>query len=379
MFTRNLVKKFGSMIHLLPWRDRHRQTQKDEGIMPEQMRRRGKRGVWYADCRHTGTHIQDCLETTDRRRAERRLAELKISAERGEYLKLKVKFEKLVPEYKKRLLQKSKSLQIRNSIVIDKHLLPFLGDRNLGAIGRVTVIEYKQYREQQGITESTLKKELRVFRDIMLIADPGWKNPTSTDSVLMRFANKGKRVDRFLEEPDVHYISDFLPEKYRVLCLVAAYSGLRLKNVVELKWRNIDLVRGWINVKQSKTGNPVNVPICGKLGQIIESLKPRVVGKEIRVFPGVGAKAVSTAFRRASKKAGFGWASFHSLRHFCGSFLANNGVRREVIAEILGHHDIRSTKIYTHFRPQTIKKAVAVFDRMEQPEKDQKVSANLEF
>lgn len=347
--------------------------------MPEQMRRRGKRGVWYADCRHCGIHIQDCLETADRRRAERRLAELKNSAERGEYLKLKVKFKELVPEYKKRLLQKSQSLQERNIIVIDKHLLPFLGDRNLGTIDQVTVIDYKQYREQQGITESTLKKELRVFRDIMLTADPGWKNPTTTDSVLMRFANKGKRVDQFLEEPDVHYILDFLPEKYRILCLVAAYSGLRLKNVVELKWRNIDLVKGWINVQQSKTGNPVNVPICGKLGQIIKSLEPGTVGKEARIFPGAGAKAVSTAFRRASKKAGYGWASFHSLRHFCGSFMANNGVRREVIAEILGHHDIRSTKIYTHFRPQTIKNAVAVFDQVELAENDQKVSANLEF
>jgi integrase len=144
---------------------------------------------------------------------------------------------------------------------------------------------------------------------------------------------------------------------------VAAYSGLRLKNVVELMWENVDLKADWLSVRQSKTGNPVSVSVCNKLKSIFESIKLRPINQDGPIFPGVKSKAVSTAFRRASAKAGFAWASFHSLRHFCGSFLANNGVRREVIAEVLGHRDLRSTQIYTHFRKETVRQAVDVFDR----------------
>ena len=51
--------------------------------MPEQLVRRGKRKVWYAQCRYMKVRLFDCLETTDRRLAERRLAELKLFIERG--------------------------------------------------------------------------------------------------------------------------------------------------------------------------------------------------------------------------------------------------------------------------------------------------------
>ena len=50
------------------------------------------------------------------------------------------------------------------------------------------------------------------------------------------------------------------------------------------------------------------------------------------------------------------------LRHFCGPFLANNGVRREVIEEILGHADIRSTLVYARLKRETLKDALKVFD-----------------
>jgi len=170
-------------------------------------------------------------------------------------------------------------------------------------------------------------------------------------------------VNNFLEEDDVYRIISFMPQKYRDLCWVAAYSGLRLKNVVELKWGDIDLIEGWVRVNQSKTGDIVNVPICGKLKEVFGSIKARPLAENARVFPGIKSKPVTTAFRRASKRANLQWASFHSLRHFCGSFLANRGVRQELIAQVLGHKDLRSTQVYTHFRPDTVKQVVSVFDQ----------------
>ena len=127
----------------------------------------------------------------------------------------------------------------------------------------------------------------------------------------------------------------------------------------------MDLTEGWVSVKQSKTGNPVKVPFGKKLNSIFESIKLRPIDKGELMFPGIKSKAVSTAFKRACVKAGFEWASFHSTRHFCGSYLSNNEVRMELIAEVLGHKDLRSTQVYVHFRKETVKKAVEVFDKDE--------------
>lgn len=179
----------------------------------------------------------------------------------------------------------------------------------------------------------------------------------------MRFKNKGRVKDKFLDEDDVLKILEFVPEKYRQIYLIAAYSGLRLSNVLYLKWSNIDLAEGWIHVNQSKTGKPVQVPICQKLRSVLNAIKVRPIESQSLIFRDIKSKAVSKAVKRAMVKVGYDWASFHSLRHFCGSFLANNGVRQELIAKVLGHEDLRSTQIYTHFRDQTIKDAIVVFDQ----------------
>jgi integrase len=352
------------MVYSVETRNRHgRAFYKEEAAMPEHIRRRGKSGIFYADFWMDGVHYQDCLGTSDRRWAERTLASLKDKIEGGEYFKHKTIFRDLIPKYSEKLSKRSVHLQVRNTIILEKHLTPFFGNMRLVDIKKSTVIEYKMDREKIRATESTLKKELRVLKEVILLADSNWKNPTIADSDLMKFVHKGKRVENFLEEADVFLIIGHMPEKYRVLCLVAAYSGLRLKNVVDLQWKNIDLMNGWISVNQSKTSDLVNVPICGKLNEIFGSIKVRPLAENTRIFPGLKTKPVTTAFRRASKKAGMEWASFHSLRHFCGSFLANSGIRQELIAQVLGHKDLRSTQVYTHFRPETVKEVVSVFDQ----------------
>lgn len=352
------------MAHLKSQNNPHgRGCNGEKALMPEHMRPRGKTGIFYADFWKNGIHYQDCLGTSDRRWAERKLASLKDRIDEGDYYRHKTIFKDLIPKYLEKLSNRSVHLQVRNTIILDKHLIPFFGGMQLTEIKTSTVIEYKMDRERLKTTESTLKKELRVLKEVILLVDPAWRNPTVADSDLMRFVHKGKRVDNFLEEEDVYLIIERMPQKYMSLCLVAAYSGLRLKNVVELEWNNIDLAKGWIRVSQSKTGDLVKVPICGKLKEIFTSIKLKSLTANTRVFPDLTSKPVSTAFRRASKKAGLEWASFHSLRHFCGSFLANNGIRQELIAQVLGHKDLRSTQVYTHFKPETIKEVVSVFDQ----------------
>ena len=74
-------------------------------------------------------------------------------------------------------------------------------------------------------------------------------------------------------------------------------------------------------------------------------------------------RAVQKGWKRACVAAGYDWVRFHDLHHFCGSFLENAGVEMQLIAEILGHKDLRSTRIYSHFSESSIKQAMSVFDK----------------
>ena len=55
------------------------------------------------------------------------------------------------------------------------------------------------------------------------------------------------------------------------------------------------------------------------------------------------------------------WARLHDLRHFFGSYLASNGVRREVIAELMGHKSIVSTALYARFDDDILKDGIETF------------------
>ena len=66
------------MAHLKSQNSPHgRGCNGEKALMPEHMRPRGKAGIFYADFWKNGIHYQDCLGTSDRRWAERKLVSLK--------------------------------------------------------------------------------------------------------------------------------------------------------------------------------------------------------------------------------------------------------------------------------------------------------------
>jgi integrase len=341
--------------------------------MPEQLVQRGKRKIWYAQCRYMKVRLFDCLETTDRRLAERRLAELKLFIERGEYRTWKKRFNDLIPVYMETILsKKSVHCQERYGSAIRNHLESFFDGVRLYDIDQNKVVEYKLHREKSKATESTLKKELRVLKDIVKLGNPSFELPGVKDTELMRPVYRGKKVKQFLEEDDLMKIIGCVDDQYKPLIMIAAYTGLRLGNVLELTWKQVDLKVGWVKVDQTKNGEAVRIPICKKLMEVFQFLNRVRNLHDDRLFNFTN-RAVQKGFKRACRKAGYEWVRFHDLRHFCGSFLANAGIEIQLIAEILGHKDLRSTRIYSHFSERSLKQAMSVFDKSEVSAKCQQV------
>jgi integrase len=293
---------------------------------------RNKKGFWYANVWHEGIRLRDCLFTDDRKEAQKRLADLYVAVERGEYLQSKETFEDRAKQYNPVSLkgiykgQPSKDKQR----TLDYHLLHRFKGK--------TVVQVEEELEgwvdemSKANPDSTCKKVFQVMTEL------GFEYAKAEGL-------EGKSFDRdqILTEEDVlRVIQDHVMPQYKTLCLVASYSGLRLKNVAELRKKDVNLRSGWLKVNQSKTGKVVEVPITATLRAVFSKI-PSPLRPDDLFFPNVNTKAIATQVTRAFNRAGIPWASFHHFRHFTACHLLDNRHSVEEIRDFLGHKLIETT------------------------------------
>jgi len=226
----------------------------------------------------------------------------------------------------------------RNGLTASLLLIPLTP--YLGELDQNMVVEYKLHREKSGAKPSTLKKELRVLKDILKLRSKEFELPTTKEFPLMQWGNKPKEFDKsmILEESDVLRITDHAQAKYRSICLIAIYSSLRLADIVSLCPKEVDLKEGWIRKYQGKTRHWVEIPVCQKLKDVL-SLLIWPIEKNQSFFHVAKTRAISTEILKACKRAGYQGHSFKSFRHFAATFLVNAGVPIEIIKDFMGHRN----------------------------------------
>ena len=328
-------------------------TEVDMGTKNKYFRRRGKRDVIYLQERHCGVSLNDCLGTTDEKIAEIRRREIHIAIERGEYELRKTSFRDAVSEVKSDLfLGKSESTKENYESFFKNHLIPWFGNARLPEIEDKDLVDFKRALESKGYSERTIKTAIWLVGAVLGKYNISLKVPKET------YLKPEKVFERFLTVDELFEICKYLDGEAKAVVLVAAYSGLRKGDILSLKWCQFDWCSRFLKVKQQKTGHIVKIPLHAKLTEALD-LVSRGIG-DTPVFT-IKQTPLFRRWDKARKAAGYEWARFHDLRHFYGSYLACNGVRREVIAKLLGHRDLASTARYARFDDQTLIEATETF------------------
>ena len=155
---------------------------------------------------------------------------------------------------------------------------------------------------------------------------------------------------------------------WRGVILMGWFTGARLRDITNLRWRHLDLDKGTMTYTSGKTGTVVEMPLHDDLATHLTEL-PATDDPEAFLFPSLAGKAtdgksgLSMAFSAIMAKAGIkgetekpkGKAgrtrnalSFHCLRHTFNSALANAGVSVEIRLALVGHASPEMNMNYTH-------------------------------
>jgi integrase len=258
-------------------------------------------------------------------------------------------------------------------------LLPYWADKTITDITDATCAEYLLQRQRK---PGTTRRELGTLtaavnyavgriadqgRPVALPAKPLGKDRWLTRHDAARLLNAARTA-----RADVRL---YLP----LFILLGLYTGARKEAILSLRWPQIDLANKRINFKRADETNKrrAHNRLPDRLVAALRRAKRRsnndlgfVIHDSGEPILDIGGAwngepegFVQGSFGRACKRAGIVGVTPHTLRHTCGTWMAQAGVPLRLIGEYLGHTDERTTKLYAHHHPDYQDEAVAAFNR----------------
>ena len=145
------------------------------------------------------------------------------------------------------------------------------------------------------------------------------------------------------------------------LILIAYRHGLRVGELIALRWDQVDLRAGLLHVSRLKGGVPSTHPLRGPELRALRRLRRGYPNSAAYVFTTErGGPLTDSGVRKIVARAGAaGLLPFpvhpHMLRHATGYKLANDGQDTRAIQHYLGHKNIVHTTRYTNLAPDRFK------------------------
>ena len=133
------------------------------------------------------------------------------------------------------------------------------------------------------------------------------------------------------------------------------YAGLRLNEVINLKWQDLDFERETIHVKIAKGNKERVLFLHHDLMQVLQVYGIEKEGLIIRSERGgkYTNRTIQLVVKNAAKKAGIKKnVSPHTLRHCFATHLLEAGVNIRRIQQYLGHSSLNSTMVYLNLTTQ---------------------------
>ncbi len=248
---------------------------------------------------------------------------------------------------------------------IGVHLLPAFGELPVEA---VTTEVIERWIAEFGGSARTRNKLLIQLHGILGRAKKLYGLPANAAAEVEKFPERRSGdIDVFLPEEVWALVRAAASEQDAAIFLTAAFTGLRMGELLALRWRDVDFAGQTIRVRASyyagqlttpKSGKVRAVPMAPDVATALARLGSRDdwVDDDDRVFVGetggyLDGSALRRRYKAALTAAGLRSLRFHDLRHTFGTrMITKADIRR--VQEWMGHADIQTTMRYLHYAPR---------------------------
>lgn len=269
------------------------------------------------------------------------------------------------------------------------HLIPAFGGRRLNEITRWDIQNFLTEKLRHGYSgahvhamKTTLSKAMQAAVEWRFLRE----NPARGCRVARQALTK-QRV--FLDAQQVQRLCNALAKPCRSIVLVAVLTGLRIGEILALRWGRVDLLNNTVAVEESYSGRfgPPKTQTSRRMIPISAALRAVLMGQQKQgknmeaddlVFATSKGTPLSPknlrnrALEPTRKALGLPPVSWHTFRYTHATWLSEAQVPARIAQSILGHSDVSMTlNVYTQVVPESQRLALEKIGAILDPKRTQ--------
>jgi integrase len=265
--------------------------------------------------------------------------------------------------------------------MLDVHLMPAFGKRQLRELTREELQSFLSRKLNRGLSWETVH-HFKCGLSKILSAAEEWGCITENVSQKTRLPRRQHGAERTVLTPvQVRKLAATLSEPARSITLLLVLTGLRVGELLALRWGSIDLNARLLRVcetvydghfDQPKTKRSARtIPIGTETAEVLAALHSAAVDPKALVFatreglPLERWNLLRKHLKPSAKKLGLPGVTWHLLRHSHATMLDSVGTPLGTMQSLLGHSTPEITReIYLHPIPEEQRRAVESVERL---------------
>lgn len=235
-------------------------------------------------------------------------------------------------------------------------------------LGLPAIERYVAQLEQKGYASTTRKRKVVTIRSFLtFLYEDGYIGTNIAKQIVLPFAES--TIPNILTATECHRLREACADNPRDKAIIELLlqTGIKLSELTRLTLNDVEIEKetgegqkGLIRILGSRGKKerfiPLNTKACVALKNYVGARKD--AGNSIlflnRFDEPLGERGVQKMLRKYLKRAGFGRASIHTLRHTFGTQHIAEGASLKTIQEVMGLKDVRSTSIYQALAKEVI-------------------------